>query len=1066
MSVQIPTLIDNETFLLRDAVREYAKHSREVKIATGYLRVSGFDLVKEELKNLRPPSITDGVLDSPFKIIMGRDVDEPTAEQLAEGYKKRIQEEMGKLDLDKLSKLYEFIQSGYLDVRIMTDKRFHSKTYIFRDLTDYPIPNITIVGSSNFTYQGQAENIELNEVDKNGFTVEPLEKWFEKHWQASQEFNEDLLKIIESDGRFSHIAATQLPYIYLKPDEFVRYLILALGKEYLVSGEEEKILLQFQIADYKQCLTTIRSYGGAINASSVGLGKSFVACQTIKHYLANGKRVLLIAPPHLLVQDQWLGYLRRFGISIRDITTLSMYDLSRDDFEASKYYNYDLIVVDEVHNFRNSDRIRHQNLRKLRSINTEFLLLSATPINNSPEDLKNIIDIFLDEARFRGGRQDLLKPYFGLVKYSRASKKYRKEGGIDKSLFKILQDSVQDLRKHLVIRTTRKDLRNSYGETMKLEGRTVKFFEPNLTSFNYELRGPEYRELFNKIIQFIDELELAHVTLLNPKAGRYLTAIYKHLLYKRLESSIYSFHASIENLRQALLRFQRLLDTHSIAQLREKTKEELRTELRHIVADDRTISEFIELGKAPSETEKANYLASIKRDLDRATNFMKIVEKLRVDNFHFRDDKIELLKAKLKADPRKKILFTQFIDTAEYLYENLKEDKNLGKIRLVTGDVKDKQPRIDAFKTDSGCKILISTDVLSEGTNIPEADVVVNYDLPWNPVKLIQRVGRVDRIGVNKQIDVWNFNPDKNIDSEIELMRRLKVKIRDIIQIIGTEYAVLSPEEVELIRSKERDDIELFEEKRQLIMGTKWDELEGPSEAKHLDEIDQLLLTSIGKYGIKLESLGQVTRMPDGKIPFTRLTADEPGTLVFERLRMGAPPNTQEQDTWSIVPAQEGKAPKFTSIEFEEKPGRLTVIERSIIDQLKSQVEDRKQQLLQERLTNIGAQRDVERIKGSIETRVSDAIATRGLTDQRRVRAEKLKQLLAEFTAREIPSSYLRRLQAFRREWMVNGKRIMTDDFIREFEALVEELKRTAQAIARPETSTLQIRGLISLVNQ
>ena len=1062
---EIPPLIDNETYMLKDAVRVFAKYSTEIKIATGYFRVSGFDLIKDDLKNLRLPSKSDGKVDSPFKIIMGPEVDTTTAEQLIEGYKKRLQEDISKLDLEKLSMLYEFVQSGLLDVHIETDKRFHSKAYIFKKLVDMPaLPNVTIVGSSNFTYEGQTSNIELNVLDRTGFTIDPLDKWFDKHWQSSLEFREDLLRTIESDRRFPQVQATRLPYVYMPPEEFVKHLIITHGKEYLISGEEEKILLQFQLADYKQCRTIINEYGGVINASSVGLGKSFVTCEIMKNYLQQGKRILLIAPPHLLVEDQWIGYLRRFAISERDVTLLSMYELSQEDFDPSKYWDYDLVVVDEVHNFRNHESIRYQNLRKIKTRNTELVLLSATPINNSPEDLKNIIDIFLDEAKFRGLRGDLLKPYFGLVKYSRESKKYRKKDGITKPLLKTLQEAVRDLRKKLIVRTTRKDLRNSYGESMKLEGREITFYEPDLKILSYTLSGPEYQKLFEEIIRFIDDLELAHIKLLNPRAGRYLTAIYKHLIYKRLESSIYSFYASIENLQRTQAKFLRLLETHSLKELRDRAPEELRRELRHVFEEDRSLSEFLERGKPPSESERENYVKSIKSDMERVNEFIKLVGKLKIDIYRFQDDKLELLRKQIEKDPRKKIIFTQFIDTAEYLYENLKINRSLGHIRIVTGDIREKQPRIDSFRTDRNCKILVSTDILSEGVNIPEADIVVNYDLPWNPVKLIQRVGRVDRLGVNKQISVWNFNPDKNIDREIDLVRTLRVKINDIIQIIGTEYAVLSPEEIELIRLKEQDDIQLFKEKRRLILEAKWEELEGAGEKKQLDELDQLLISAIVKYGLTLDTLKGTRRVPVGKIPYTTLGSDKPGVLFFETLRLGQTPDALAQYTRQMVALEGEQPPSLSNIRFEEKKVRLSLEERLLVDRFADQADERKKQLLQERQTNVGAQRDIERIKGRIETNIAEQLATKGLTEQRKACAERVKQLLGEFVGREIPSSYVRTLQVFFRNWVADSKRILTDEFIEEFAGLVEELKRTAQTMVRPEEATLALQGFISLV--
>ena len=1059
----VPSIIDNETFQLRDAVREFAKYATEIKIATGYLRVSGFNLVKDDLKKLRPPKIINGKIDSPMKIIMGQEVDVSTAQQLIEGYRKRIEEDVAKLDLERLSELYEFIQTGLLDVHLRPDKRFHAKAYLFRKMRDYFRPDITIVGSSNFTYEGQTENTELNEVDFNGSTVESLERWFDQHWQASCEFREDLLKIIESDHRFPVL---RLPYLYLSGADFFRHLIIAQGKEYLISGEEEKVLLQFQIADYKQCLTIIKDYGGVINASAVGLGKSYVACKIMQQYLAQGKRILLIAPPHLLVPEQWIGYMREFGISPNEIKQLSMYDLSDEDFDYAKYLDYDLIIIDEVHNFRNSESNRYRNLRRLRTRNTEYVLLSATPINNSPEDLKNIIDIFHDPNRFGSSRKGLLEPYYALEKYIKASKKSRRQGKIDKDLLKQLQDSVRELRKRLIVRTTRKDLRDTYGKAMKLKDKKVEFYEPKLVPLEYTLKGAKYKELFDGIVDFLDKLELAHLTFLNPDSARPLTGIYKHLLYKRLESSIHAFHVSIENLKRSQKQFLRLLQTSRLKQIRAKPPDELKNELRHIEVEDRQLSDFTEGGgEAPPEAEKQRYIRSVENDIIITERVSDIIEKIKVGS-EFQDDKLDLLKAELARDHRKKVLFTQFIDTADYLNDNLQGEESLiGKIQVVTGDVPEKTPRIEAFRKDDKSKLLISTDVLSEGVNIPEPDVVINYDLPWNPVRLIQRVGRVDRLGVNKQIDVWNFNPDKKIDKEIDLVSKLKSKINDIILIIGTEYAILSPEEIELIRNKDRGDIELFEEKRRQIIGAKWDELEGQGEKREFDELDQLLLTAIGKYGITMDSLNSVPRISPNKKPYTRLCANKNGFYFFEKLTIGKASESLKQYERIPYPDIE-QNPKLSEITLEEKPGRLTPEERIVVDSFKNEADEIKQRLIAQRQTNLGAQHDLQGVKDSIETKISNAIRTKGLTNQAKQRADKVTELLTEFTSRDIPSSYIRRLQTFRKEWLTDDKLVLTNQFFEAFDALVKELKRISQLIARPEDATLEMQAFMSLVGE
>ena len=296
-------------------------------------------------------------------------------------------------------------------VRVLTERRFHSKAYIFKRQNS----DLAIVGSSNMTRSGLTDNIELNLMVKDRQTIQALEKWFDELWNAAEDLSLQLLQVIEVSKTYEYVRTGLPSCLYLAPLDFFKTLIKAVDREYLLT--EEGLLLPFQELDYKISMETISQYGGVIIASSVGLGKSYVACRIIKDYYSQGKRVLLIIPPNL--REQWEGYLRLFDIPPSRIAMVSMFELSKSDFDREVYRGFDMILVDESHNFRNPASNRTKNFMKsVKNSKAVYILLSATPINNSLGDLLTQVDMFMVPERFKaGGIQSL---YADLAAYVRS----------------------------------------------------------------------------------------------------------------------------------------------------------------------------------------------------------------------------------------------------------------------------------------------------------------------------------------------------------------------------------------------------------------------------------------------------------------------------------------------------------------------------------------------------------------------------------------------------------------------------------------------------------------------
>jgi len=686
-NTKIPDIIDNRTVLLKDEINKLLKISENADIATGYFFLSGFDLVKDDIQDVKK-----------IRIIMGRETDMPTKDELTKGYKeKKLKEHIIKEMIEDIKKirdnekqirrikdLHDLIREGKVEVKIYTREKFHSKAYLF-ELRD-SVTDVGIVGSSNFTASGLTHNTELNSVHTQRAALDILNKWFEERWIEAEDFREELLKIIEESEAYRKFVKEVSPYMYVSPLEFFQMIIKIFGKQYLL--EKDNILLPFQELDYKLAKDIINRFGGVIIANSVGLGKSFIASRLLQDYYKEKKRILLIIPPNL--REQWEGYLKRFNIKLSKRNILSMYEVSQKDFSEEKYWDYDVILIDESHNFRNNTSNRWINfMKRIKNNKAIYILLTATPINNSLDDLKSQIDMFRDENKFRN--EELFRFYDSLKQY------VKKED--DR-----LKNDIKQLRRKLIVRTTRRDLKRLYKEIVIPGKGKAKLKEPILKPETYSLKGNIYKQIFDNIVDFLSSLELPHLKILNPDAGKYLLGLYKILLYKRLESSIYAFYQSIIHLEKKEKKFRTLLQKYPLDKIRKIENKELLNKLMKTVEEDQYILDYIDAGKEVKwKEDKEEYLRDIKKDLEKISEFKVLIEKLKVKHTKFKDDKIEFLRQLIEKHRDKKILlFTQFVDTADYLYENFKDissDRFL--IREVTGSTKYKIAEVIRFSPSS-----------------------------------------------------------------------------------------------------------------------------------------------------------------------------------------------------------------------------------------------------------------------------------------------------------------------------------------------------------------------------
>jgi len=1057
MDTKIPDIIDNRTVLLKDEIKKLLRLSENAKIATGYFFLSGFDLVKDDVQNVKK-----------IRIIMGRETDFPTKEELVKGYGERRSKEQiikGMIEdikkvseneeqIKKIKDLHDLIREGKVEVKIYTKEKFHSKAYIFE--LRGGVTDVGIIGSSNFTASGLTFNTELNSVHTQRAALELLNKWFEERWEEAEDFREDLLKIIEESEAYRKFVKEISPYVYVSPLDFFKMIIKIFGKEYLL--EKDNILLPFQKRNYDSAKDIINKFGGVIIANSVGLGKSYVASKLLQDYYKEKKRILLIIPPNL--REQWEGYLKVFNVRVPKRDILSMYEVSQKDFPEEKYQNYDVILIDESHNFRNNKSNRWKNFTKrIKNNKAIYILLTATPINNSLADLKYQIDMFKDENKFKSG---------GLFEEYKALESYVKKED------ERLKDAIKKLEKKLIVRTTRRDLKKFYKEIIIPGKGKAKLKEPILKPQFYTLKGDIYKQIFDKIVNFLSSLELPHLKILNPDAGKHLVGLYKILLYKRLESSIYAFYRSVIHLENKEKSFENLLKKLPLNKIREMERKELNKTLRKPDEAQQFLFDYVETEEKFKEKEsKELYLEDIKNDLEKISEFKKLVEKLKLDRNRFKDDKIEILKRLIEKHKDKKILlFTQFIDTADYLYENFKSiSTKRFLIRKVTGDTKDKISEVIRFSPSSQeefierakkpkppfTKFLISTDALSEGVNLQEADYVINYDLPWNPVRLIQRVGRAHRIGSNKDIFVVNFIPDKNIDKEMKLVETLKSKIDNIIEIIGAEYSILTIEELEKIRKKEIEDMKLLKEKRRYMRKLDLDKLEQEEERSKLSELDRYLLEVIKTYGITKEDLAKVN-VPS-KIIYTILDDSIKGNLFIYSIDDG-----ETVQTKNIFQERDGKFKE----EFIPKVVSFTSHRKHLTDNEILQVDNFKHSKLKEieferkKQQHIVFDERIENLRRKIVRELQNYVYNKRLVGKDDRFKNKLKERIPSLEKRNIPEVYYKEIRDFYLNWIKNKQFLKAKSkFLQELDSILSTLEKVSKEIIQLKDIKAELKGFI-----
>ena len=824
-------IIDNNNVKLSVFLNKILKSEPDttLDIATAFFNVEGFALVKQNINGVKR-----------FRLLLGKTPELTNNNQtLGKVLLKEIMKEVEGLDLssekkDNVTDLINFLNKVNVEVRIFDKNFLHGKTYIFDKLV--------VSGSSNFTYAGLTREGEYNTVQTGKMPVEySRTTWFNKFWKESLDFKDELITILKN-SRFGTKEYTPFQ-IYIKSlYEFQKDELKGEIDEESKKQDRSSVsnidLTEFQQDAVQRVFSRLKKYGAVIVADSVGLGKTYIALKVLEEFgFFRRKRYLVICPAQLK-DTMWIPELKG---KILPENILSQENLASEDFieKAKKATgghlgDIELLIIDESHNLRNPMSNRWENLNSLielitkeKGVKPKIMFMTATPINNTIWDIywQIMLLVGMDKTAFIKENIPDLFTYFK---------------DIDKKGNPAL---LNDLLNEISIRRTRDYIKKEYPEAM-INGKKVKFPDRKLETINYEL-DKAYQGMYKDIAETIaNKLTMAYYNILRYKKEELQTqeellalnrmiaigGIFKTILLKRLESSVEAFRISINRHIHFLKLMMSYLENGKLL-----SKQIYAKFLKFVLSNDENSEDDPEEVEKEILTQLDNFkitdynkkelFQDVNTDITLLKSILEKIKKLTPE----KDAKLIEFKQRLLKLHKKSpiVVFTYYKDTLNYIYDYISQQKEFEKINVVkiSGSQSSiERQKIIASFTKGDIDILLSTDVLSEGQNLQTAQILINYDLHWNPTRMIQRAGRIDRIGSKfDKIYIYNFFPEDELETLLKLVSILQNKIIDIDKSVGLDQTVLGekihPKVFGIIRKIKEQDPKILDELENDVFG-------------------------------------------------------------------------------------------------------------------------------------------------------------------------------------------------------------------------------------------------------
>lgn len=1059
-----PKIIDNQKKSLAEILREEAAKHKNLSIATGYWDLAGALEIIDEINEYESIRLLIGAEPFSSKKLNINNLYENFPEQDIASDLESIRNE----DSDKLEKLRKtarsiakLVDDERLEVRVCRKPFLHAKTYIFGTY-DSESP-VGIIGSSNFTNKGlnltsDGGNAELNviETEPRIVSYQPLNEqqqhghlsWFDSFWNSehvepwSGHFSQILRDSPVGDLTFGAYDTYIKTLMEVFPDEMIKLPEL--------DSNSQDILYKYQSRNASILINKLEKMGMAILADSVGLGKTITAGAVISHYISLGKnRIVIIVPASL--KDQWRDDLRNvFKLSEGfDYQLISQQDINLIKQKAEDYRqlkaNADLFVIDEAHNLRSEGSERHQCILEwlLDNQSSKVLMLTATPINNSLNDLVSLIRLGLKGSldsvmvpfKDRNNHIQTIDFFDALANIQKASK--HKE---DFKWEDYKQTLISGISRYLV-RSTRQGV-EAEGSLVTKEGGARHFPQSDVKNASYSfpediasaiarnidveaprLNGIEARKIDVDAITFKTQrskhpLDFASEYVTDKEVmgvipnmfqliallgfTPYRSEVYKYDYYgktpaelkallanskgdtsrtiniqlavhnmlqvtwlKRLESSTYSLAKSVKKYELRLQKFIEYLDKGYIISFKDISI------LENEYGEDleRAFDDYEEFVKKLGESTNPEELK--KRGIERKVADPKRynIEQLRTDSerdliiCNLMDRCLSMLAGKQDTKMvrfvedvnqlismgkygKKVLVFSFFADTINYLRDNLRyvlgdNAPLLKKAEFVSGQ----NSKVDAITKrfspaskkytlkdgESELDYLFATDILSEGQNLQDAAILVNYDLHWNPVRMIQRNGRINRLGSTfSEVLISNMTPEDHIELYLKLVSRLESKISTIKNSVGLDQGVLSNEDVNPIE---------FVEGMKNLYGS--DEQVATETMKELDKDDDILSWTndhvfvLRNYlnGASDSEIERIKKIPSGKWSYLpHKSTFEHGRVISLQKAIGKTSITNQPITQTFFTSSESIDPYVTEI----------LDEQEVLDYIKTSPEDNK----------------------------------------------------------------------------------------------------------------------------
>lgn len=881
-------IFDNIDQDLLSALRATLQVSRRSDFCVGYLNLRGWQSIDDLIQDWDPASgqtcrVLVGMQRPPHEEIRelyratGNDglIDNAAALRLKTQFASHLREQItlgiptGK-DEAGLRRLACQLRAGQVVVKLFLPYPLHAKLYLlFRDDVNNPITGF--VGSSNLTLQGLARQGELNVDVLDHHATQRLSQWFDDRWAErwALDVSADLADIIENS--WAREAAIPPHHIYLNIAYHLSTEARAGLSQFRLPGRFENELFEFQKSAVKIAARHLHRRGGVMIGDVVGLGKTMMATALARMFEDDlGYETLIICPKNL--EPMWERYRTEYGLRGMVLP------ISQVTKKLPSLKRYRLVLIDESHNLRNREGRRYKAIADyIRSCDAKVILLTATPYNKTKADLSSQLRLFIDEKANIGIRPER---YMRKLAITEAEFERKNQCKVNSILAIEKSDEFDDWRELIrlyMVRRTRSFIIQHYTEADKhgrryisgKDGEKRYFPVRKPLSLNFAVNDADPADRYARLYsaEVVDQINALHVPRYGlgnyedpsevknatpaerklmenlGRAGKRLMGFCRTNLFKRLESSGYSFLQSIDRhiLRNQIYLYAiengldlpvgvldaGLLDVERMdedAEGLEGDPEDLLDGLVEAVAEEEALPDGMARAKAVYQQYAGEYKRRFKwvrptlfkktLAADLAADTQALLEMLRIhgewDPQY--DQKLAALK-RLLTDTHVKdkvLIFTQFADTARYLAREVHK-AGVTHVEVATGASADPYALACRFSPRSNNKtvskadevrVLICTDVLSEGQNLQDSNVVVNFDLPWAIIRLIQRAGRVDRIGQRaEEIHCYSFLPADGVERLIQLRARIQQRLLENAEVVGTDEAFFEDEEANAIRN-------------------------------------------------------------------------------------------------------------------------------------------------------------------------------------------------------------------------------------------------------------------------